>query len=112
MEDKMNRIREANKDSVKAFMMAKTDHISVSDFAFVLGTIMKIDNSIKLQEHTVPVLELHEVVISLFMEGKSSKEILEVSNEHAKDLGLSALGVKLMEEWRYSSEHHRQKKQL
>ena len=91
----MNRIREANIDTVKALIVKKTDHISTSDFAFAMGNVMKIVDIIKLQEHTVPVLEFNEIVLSLFMEGKSTKEILEIGNEYARKTGLMDVGIYL-----------------
>jgi hypothetical protein len=68
----MARLRSTNSKTLKAFIVKKTDHISTSDFSFVLGNILKVMETIKLQEHTVSVLEFHEIVLSLFMEGKSS----------------------------------------
>ena len=59
--------------TMKAVIVKNTDHISTSDFAFVMGNIMKLVSIVRLQEHTKDVLEFHEIVISLFMEGKSVK---------------------------------------
>lgn len=68
----MGRLREGNSESLKAVMIKRTDHITISDFAFTFGNLMKLTKTIALQEHTVPVIELHEVVISLFMQGKKT----------------------------------------
>ena len=55
----MNRIRQPNISTMKAVMVKKTDHVSTSDFSFVLGNIMKIMQTVKLQEHTLSILEFH-----------------------------------------------------
>jgi hypothetical protein len=90
-------------------MVKKTDHISTSDFAFTFGNMMKMLNTINLQEHTVPILEFHEIVISLFMEGKTSEEMLEISNKQARRNGLMEVGVYLVEEWRYERQERQEK---
>lgn len=76
MEEKMDRLRQANTSTLKAFVIKKTDHISTSDFAFTFGNILKLTKTVSLQEYTIPIIELHEIVISLFMEGRASQEIL------------------------------------
>ena len=59
MNEKMNRLRESNLDTLKAVIVKNTDHISTSDFAFAMGNIMKIVGIIKYQEYTKEVLEFH-----------------------------------------------------
>ena len=49
MERKMNRIREGSPNTLKGFVVKKTDHISTSDFAYVLGTIMKLTGTVNFQ---------------------------------------------------------------
>ena len=97
----MGRLRESNNSTLKAFVVKKTDHISTSDFAFTFGNIMKLLKTINLQEYTIPILEFHQIVISLFMQNKSTKEILQISNDQATKNGLMEVGVYLVEEWRY-----------
>ena len=38
------------------------------------------------------------------MEGKSTKEMLEIGNDYARENGLMDVGIYLEEEWRYYSE--------
>lgn len=84
----MDRLRQSNTTTLKAFMMKKTDHLSTSDFAFTFGNLLRLTKTLNLQEYTIPIIELHEIAISLFMEGKSSEEILEITNRQAQKNGL------------------------
>jgi hypothetical protein len=42
-------------------------------------------------------MDFHQKVITLFMEGKSTQEILDESNQYAEENGVARLGVKLKE---------------
>jgi hypothetical protein len=52
----MGRLRDANKETIKAFMITKTDHLSTSDFVFALGSILSLMNTVKLQALAIPVM--------------------------------------------------------
>lgn len=82
-------------------MITKTDHLAISDFVFTFGRLFKVMKVVNLQELCKPIIELHQVVISLFMEGKSKQEILRESNLFAAEQGLTKRDVIVREEWRY-----------
>lgn len=52
----MGRLRDVNKDTMKAFFVTKTDHLSTSDFVFALGNILSMNNTVKLQSLSVPII--------------------------------------------------------
>jgi hypothetical protein len=54
---------------MKAFMIEKTDHLCVSDFVFTFGNLFKLLKTVRMQEYGKPIMELHEIIISLFIEG-------------------------------------------
>jgi platelet-activating factor acetylhydrolase len=100
MEEKMERLRQ-NNPAAQILMVRSTDHLSISDFAFAMGTLLQLLKAVRLQQLSEPILELHEVVISLFMEGRSKQEVLSVSHKYAHDRGLIAKGVEVVKEWRF-----------
>ena len=67
LEDKFKRIMDKNKAMTKAFTISKTDHLCVSDFVFTFGTLFKLMKTVKMQEEGKAILELHEIIISLFI---------------------------------------------
>jgi hypothetical protein len=67
MEDKFKTIMNKYKATTKAFMVSKTDHLCVSDFVFTLGSLFKFMKTVKMQEQGKAILELHEVIISMFI---------------------------------------------
>lgn len=66
---------------MKAFVINKTDHLSISDFVFTFGNMFKMTKTVRLQQYAKPIIELHEIIISMFMEGESKEKILEVTNQ-------------------------------
>lgn len=69
MEDKLNRLKQNNSQTIKPFLITKTDHLSISDFVFTFGNFFKLSKTVKLQEYAKPIIEIHEIIISLFMGG-------------------------------------------
>lgn len=76
LEDKLKRLKDNNKQTMKAFMIEKTDHLCVSDFVFTFGSMFKLLKTVRMQEYGKAILELHEIIISLFIEGESTEKIL------------------------------------
>lgn len=103
LEDKFKRLRDNNKHTMKTFMIEKTDHLCVSDFVFTFGSLFKLAKIVKMQECGKAIIELHEIIISLFIEGESTEKIIEVSNKYAVRSGLYKKGVKVVEESRLKS---------
>jgi hypothetical protein len=56
LEEKMGRLKAVNKDTMKAFVVTKTDHLSTSDFVFTLGNILSLINTVKLQSLSIPII--------------------------------------------------------
>jgi hypothetical protein len=67
LEDKLKRLKENNQKTMKAFMIEKTDHLCVSDFVFTFGNMFKLMKTVRMQEYGKAILELHEIIISLFI---------------------------------------------
>lgn len=57
--DRLNDIKQANSETMKAFMITKTDHLAVTDFVFAFGSIFSLMKIVKLQKYAKPILELH-----------------------------------------------------
>ena len=72
MEDKLTRIYHSNKQSLKAVILKGTDHLAPADAVFVFGNMLQITKTIKLQHLSDVILQLHQVAISLFFEGRST----------------------------------------
>ena len=56
MEEKMARLRDNNKNTMKAFVVDKTDHLSVSDFVFTFGNMFKMSKTVRLQQYAKPIM--------------------------------------------------------
>lgn len=103
LEDKQKRLRDSNERSMQAFMISQTDHLCVSDFVFTFGNMFKLTKTVKRQEEGKRILELHEIIISLFIEGENSQRIMEVANQYATKNGLVKKGIRVHEETRFKS---------
>jgi hypothetical protein len=81
-------------------MITKMNHLDQCDMAFVFGNIMEFMRKNSHYYLAEPILQLNLVMVSMFLEGKGVKEMVDVGNEFCRQNELNKAGFEVMEEFR------------
>ena len=85
-------------------MVTKMNHLDQCDMAFVFGNIMEWMRKNSHYYLAEPILQLNLVMVSMFLEGKSVREMMDVGNEFCRENELDKAGFEVMEEFRVERE--------
>lgn len=85
-------------------MITKMNHLDQCDMAFVFGNIMEFMRKNSHYYLAEPILQLNLVMVSMFLEGKSVREMVNVGNEFCRQNELDKAGFEVMEEFRVERE--------
>lgn len=68
------------------------NHLDQSDMTFVFGNIMEMFRKNSHFYLSYEIMQLNLVFISMFLEGKDSREIIKVGNQFCKENELDSVG--------------------
>jgi hypothetical protein len=85
-------------------MITKMNHLDQCDMAFVFGNIMELMRKNSHYYLAEGILQLNLVMVSMFLEGKSVREMVDVGNEFCRQNELDKAGFEVMEEFRVERE--------